>query len=388
MGIIKRSSATSLIGWLILAVVMLSAISVTAYAMTRSGAAKPPKRSLASAVHRILTAKPVTGVSAQFRIDQHLLAGASTSLASNPLLQGATGSVWVGGGRARLVVKSQLGSTSVAYDGHQVMLYDRKNHVAYVLPVNHHGKPGGATERNVPTMAGIEHALAQASKFAVLSGAIPSNVAGREAYTVHVSPRHNGGLFGELDLAWDAAHAVPLRFAIFPRGSSTAAISLSVTHIRYGAIPARALSLTPPAGTKVVHVHMPSRHAHPAQQAHVAPPAGAAAVSRAVGFTVAAPKRLAGFPQHQLRAVSVGSHRAALATYGRGLGTVFLLEQRATGSTTPLSSLPSVSVAGVKAHELDTTLGSVIQWSRGGVTYTIAGSQSAQRILSAAESLA
>jgi hypothetical protein len=388
MGIIKRSSATSLIGWLVLAVVLLSAISVTAYAMTRSGAAKPPKRSLASAVHRIFTAKPVTGVSAQFRVDQHLLAGSSTSLASNPLLQGATGSVWVGGGRARLVVKSQLGTTSVAYDGHQVTLYDRKNHVAYVLPVKHHAKQGGATEHNVPTMAAIQHALAQASKFAILSGAIPSNVAGREAYTVHVSPRHNGGLFGEFDLAWDAAHAVPLRFAIFPRGSSTAAISISVTHIRYGAIPARALSMTPPAGTKIVKVHMPSRHEHPMQQAHVAPAVGAAAVSKAAGFTVAAPKRLAGFPQHQLRAVTIGSHRAALASYGRGLGTVFLLEQRASGSKSPLSSLPSVSVAGIKAHELDTTLGSVIQWSRGGVTYTIAGSQSAQRLLSAAESLA
>ena len=70
MGIIKRSSATSLIGWLVLAVALLSAISVTAYAMTRSGAAKPPKRSLASAVHHIFTAKPVTGVSAQFRVDQ------------------------------------------------------------------------------------------------------------------------------------------------------------------------------------------------------------------------------------------------------------------------------------------------------------------------------
>ena len=388
MGIIKRSSATSLIGWLVLAVALLSAISVTAYAMTRSGAAKPPKRSLASAVHRIFTAKPVTGVSAQFRVDQHLLAGSSTSLASNPLLQGATGSVWVGDGRARLVVKSQLGTTSVAYDGHQVTLYDRRNHVAYVLPVKHHAKKGGATEHNVPTMAAIQHALAQASKFAILSGAIPSNVAGREAYTVHVSPRHNGGLFGEFDLAWDAAHAVPLRFAIFPRGSSTAAISISVTHIRYGAIPARALSMTPPAGTKIVHVHMPSRHEHPAQQAHVAPAVGAAAVSKAVGFTVAAPTRLAGFPQHRLHAVSIGSHRAALATYGRGLGTVFLLEQRASGSKTPLSSLPTVSVAGIKAHELDTTLGSVIQWSRGGVTYTIAGSQSAQRLLSAAESLA
>jgi hypothetical protein len=388
MGIIKRSSATGLIGWLVLAVVLLSAISVTAYAMTRSGAAKPPKRSLASAVHRIFTARPVTGVSAQFRVDQHLLAGSSTSLASNPLLQGATGSVWVGGGRARLVVKSQLGTTSIAYDGHQVTLYDRKHHVAYVLPVKHHAKQGGATEHNVPTMAAIQHALAQASKFAVLSGAIPSNVAGREAYTVHVSPRHNGGLFGEFDLAWDAARAVPLRFAIFPRGSSTAAISISVTHIRYGAIPARALSMTPPAGTKIVHVHMPSKNDHPAQQVHMAPAVGAAAVSKAVGFTVAAPKRLAGFPQHHLRAVTIGSHRAALATYGRGLGTVFLLEQRASGSKSPLSSLPSVSLAGIKAHELDTTLGSVIQWSRGGVTYTIAGSQSAQRLLSAAESLA
>ena len=388
MGIIKRSSATGLIGWLVLAVVLLSAISVTAYAMTRSGAAKPPKRSLASAVHRIFTARPVTGVSAQFRVDQHLLAGSSTSLASNPLLQGATGSVWVGGGRARLVVKSQLGTTSVAYDGHQVTLYDQKHHVAYVLPVKHHAKQGGATEHNVPTMAAIQHALAQASKFAVLSGAIPSNVAGREAYTVHVSPRHNGGLFGEFDLAWDAAHAVPLRFAIFPRGSSTAAISISVTHIRYGAIPARALSMTPPAGTKIVHVHMPSKNDHPAQQAHMAPAVGAAAVSKAVGFTVAAPKRLAGFPQHHLRAVTIGSHRAALATYGRGLGTVFLLEQRASGSKSPLSSLPSVSLAGIKAHELDTTLGSVIQWSRGGVTYTIAGSQSAQRLMSAAQSLA
>ena len=115
---------------------------------------------------------------------------------------------------------------------------------------------------------------------------------------------------------------------------------------------------------------------------------GQAAASQAVGFTVKAPATLAGLPQHQVRAIGIGSHHAALATYGRGLGTVFLLEQRASGSKSPLSSLPSVSIAGSKGHELDTTLGSVIQWSRGGVTYTIAGSQSAQRLLSAAESLA
>ena len=388
MGIIKRSSATSLAGWLVLAAALLCAISVTAYAMTRGGAAKPPKRSLASAVHRIFTAKPVTGLSADFRVDQHLLAGASTSLSSSPLLAGATGHVWIGDGRARLVLRSQLGTTSVAFDGHQVSLYDRKHHVAYVLPVKDHEKPGAPTEPIAPTMAAIQHALAQAAQFAVISGAIPSNVAGREAYSVHVSPRHNGGLFGEFDLAWDAAHAVPLKFAIFPRGSSTAAISISVTHIRFGAAPASDLSATPPAGTRIVHVHMPTRHDRSAQKPHVTTAVGQAAASQAVGFAVEAPATLAGLPQHRVRAIGIGSHRAALATYGRGLGTVFLLEQRKTGSHTPLSSLPSVTVNGIRAHELDTTLGSVIQWSRGGITYTIAGSQSAERIMSAAKSLA
>jgi hypothetical protein len=388
MGIIKRSSATSLVGWLILAVALLSAISVTAYAVTRAGAAKPPKRSLASAVHGALTARPVTGVSAQFRIDQHLLAGTSTTLSSNPLLAGATGSVWVGGGHARLVLNSQLGTTALAYDGHQVTLYDRKHHVAYVLPVKHHQKSGSAAEHHAPTIAAIGNALSRAAKFAIISGAIPSNVADQKAYTVHVSPRHNGGLFGEFDLAWDAAHGVPLRFAIFPRGSSTAAISVTATHIRFGAVPAGALAMTPPAGTKIVHVHIPSRHDRSAQQAHIAPAVGAAAVSKAVGFTVTAPKTLAGLPQHAVRAVSIGSHHAALVTYGRGLGTVFLLEQHKSGAKTALSALPSASVNGIRAHELDTTLGSAIQWSRGGVTYTIAGSQSADRIMSAAQSLA
>jgi outer membrane lipoprotein-sorting protein len=389
MGMIKRSSATSLVGWLVLAAALLSAITVTAYAMTRGDGPKPPKRSLASAVHHALTAKPVTGLSAEFRVDQHLLSGTSTSLSSNPLLAGATGRVWIGGGHARLVLSSQLGTTSIAFDGHRVTLYNRKQHVAFVLPVKHHERHGDATDHHVPSVSQISQALTRAAQFALISGAIPSNVAGQEAYTVHVSPRQNGGLFGEFDLAWDAAHGVPLRFAIFPRGSSTAAISISVTHIRFGKVAASDLSASVPAGTKVVRVHMPNRHDRSAQhRPNMTTAVGQAVASRAAGFTVAAPRTLAGLPQRQVRAIGVGSHRAVLVTYGRGLGTVFVLEQRKTGKDTPLSALPTVTVNGIRAHELDTTLGSVIQWSRGGITYTIAGSQSAERIMSGAQSLA
>jgi hypothetical protein len=390
MGIIKRSSATSLAGWLILAVALLGAITVTAYAMTRGGAAKPPKRSLASAVHRALTQAPVTGVSAQFSVDQHLLSGTSTALQTSPLA-GATGSVWFGGGHMRLVVKSQLGTSTVAFDGRRVTLYQKKERTAYVLRVAHHAsdQADAAATHSVPTIADITHALARASRFAVISGAIPSNVAGREAYTVHVSPRRNGGLFGDFELAWDAAHAVPLRFAVYPRGSSTAALSITVTHIHYGPVARSSLAFAPPAGTRIVRVHLPSHRAQSSmERSHAAPAIGAAAVSKAVGFAVAAPQKLAGLPQGEVRSVHVGSGPAALVTYGHGLGTVFVLEQRANGGKGALAALPSASIDGIKGRELDTTLGSLIQWRRGGVTYTIVGSQTAARIMTAAQSLA
>jgi hypothetical protein len=46
-----------------------------------------------------------------------------------------------------------------------------------------------------------------------------------------------------------------------------------------------------------------------------------------------------------------------------------------------------VSVNGAPGHELETTLGSVVQFSKSRVTYTVAGFQTADTILSAAQSL-
>lgn len=390
MGMIRRSSATSLAGWFVLLAVLLSAITVTAYAVTRSGPPKPPKRSLASAVHAALSQRPVTGVSARFTIDQHLLAGSSTTISASPL-SGATGSVWVGGGQVRLNVRSQLGTTELAYDGHQVTLYDRKHHVAYILPMAHHAadKAGAAHSHSVPTIAAIQKAIARVGKVAVVSGAIPSNVAGGKAYTVRVSPRRNGGLIGNLELAWDAARGVPLHFAISPRGSSTPAIAITATHIHYGAVPSARLALTLPAGTKIVHVHRPSQSTLHSQTAGSTPDAtGAAAVSQAVGFRLAAPAKLAGMARREVRSVNLGKNPAALLVYGRGLGTVFVLEQRATAADqSRLKALPSASIAGARGRELDTTLGSLVQFTRDGVTYTVVGSQPAARIMTAAQTL-
>jgi hypothetical protein len=85
--------------------------------------------------------------------------------------------------------------------------------------------------------------------------------------------------------------------------------------------------------------------------------------------------------------VNVGKSPAALLTYGRGLGAIFVLEQHETARQSSLKALPSASIDGVHGRELDTTLGSLVQWSRGGITYTVVGSQPAARIMTAAQAL-
>ena len=66
--------------------------------------------------------------------------------------------------------------------------------------------------------------------------------------------------------------------------------------------------------------------------------------------------------------------------YGENLGGMVVIERRrpalrraATGGPGGLS-LPTVSINGAKGQELSTPLGTVLTFTRGGVSYTVLGS--------------
>lgn len=388
MGRLTTSSRRSL-GWIGLAVVMLAALTVTAFAVARNSHKLPPKRPLAVALRNALTARPVAGLSARFVLNEHLLPGSSTAFSNSPLA-GASGSVWASGGRVRLLIHSQLGTEQLTYDGSTLSLFDPRQHTVYVLALKPHdasSQDAAARSHSVPSVAEIGRMLTRLSGQALLSGAIPDNLAGQPAYTVKLTPRHNAGLIGQLQLAWDASHGVPLRFAVYPRGSTTPAIELAVSHISYGKLHASDLAMRMPHGTKVEHVQLPTRSELHHASRHTSSATGPTAVARAVGFRLAAPATLAGQARELVRSVDLGGHSAALLVYGRGLGSVVVLEQRMSRSSSPLAVLPSASVNGLRGRELETTLGTLVQFSRGGVTYTVVGSQTAATIMGAAQSL-
>jgi hypothetical protein len=199
-------------------------------------------------------------------------------------------------------------------------------------------------------------------------------VANQPAYTVTVSPKHDGGLLGSARLAFDAARGVPLRLAIYAQGSSTPALALAATNISYGAIPASDVDISPPAGAKVVDLgSAASRHDSGGTPGATPQVAGLAAVQAAVDFPVAAPDTLVGLPRQDVRLVGKD---AALVVYGQGLGAMLIVERKAdpAASDSMLAALPTVALNGLTAHELATQLGTVLAWQQGGRSIVLAGS--------------
>jgi hypothetical protein len=187
---------------------------------------------------------------------------------------------------------------------------------------------------------------------------------------------------------------VPLRFAIYARGNPTPVLELTATGITYGPIPSANVDINRPAGYRVVKIASAGSGAGGATNPTGPMTAGALAhhevsgvraVSAQVPFTLNAPKSLIGLPRRNTSLLDMGGARGALITYGQNLGGIVVIERPAAGSGAGAAgrasngevgnlSLPTVSINGVTGQELDTALGTVLTFTRNGVSYTVLGS--------------
>jgi outer membrane lipoprotein-sorting protein len=383
-------------------VAVIAAGTAIAVAASSSGPVPQPK-SLASAVHSALAAKQVQGITARIKFTNHLI-DSSDLQGADPVLSGASGRLWVSNdGRMRLELQSDNGDAQVVVSNGQFWIYDPGSRTAYQgkLPSDAHSGKQASKAGAIPTIAEIQKRISAMMQHANLSGAIPSDVGGQAAYTVRVSPKHDGGLLGSAELAWDATRGVPLKFAIFGRGQRAPVIELKATDISYGSVPASNFQASPPQGAKIVKVTTPAGMGHAATarkhaRAH-REVTGAAAVAKRLPFTLTAPQKLVGLPRRSVSMLDWGGTPAALVTYGQNLGGIAVIEQAAQpgsasqpqvqGDNHSGMSLPTVSINGVTGQELDTALGTVVRFTRGGVSYIVLGSVPAAAADLAARSL-
>jgi outer membrane lipoprotein-sorting protein len=368
------------------AVVAALAAGTTAIAIAATGGGPtPPPEPLANAVHDALSAPPVEGVSARVHFTDNLI-GESVLEGADPLLGGASGRLWASpDGHLRLelqadVSKGSAGDFQVLADEKSFTVYDPGTETVYrgSLP-KHDESSNEAGQDEPPSLARVQTGIEEAMEHATLSDATPSDVAGRAAYTVRVSPKENGGLVGAAELAWDSVNGTPLRAAVYARGESSPVLELEATEISFGPVPASTFEVTPPPGAETVDLSPAESNGD--ESGETAPVTGLEAVQRQTSFPLSAPPSLAGMERDRVRLVSSGSDAGALVTYGKGLGGIAVLElpaKRAAsgeGDEAGGLQLPSVGIDGAtKGEELETPLGTAIRFRREGVEYTVAGS--------------
>jgi outer membrane lipoprotein-sorting protein len=364
-----------------------------------SGGPVPAAKPLPRAIHDALAAPQVGGISARIQFTNHLI-DSSDIQGADPILSGASGRIWLSSDhRLRLELQSDNGDAQVVVGDHSFWVYDPASNTAYegTLPRDR-GTASAAKHERLPSVAQIQTDLSRLARNANLSRAIPGDVAGQAAYTVRVSPRHDGGLLGAGELAWDALKGVPLRVAVYAKNDSSPVLELKATDISYGPVDASVFAISPPKGAKVVTVKAPAEHASAAVRGNKHPQreiSGAAAVAKRLSFPLRAPRKLVGLPRRSVTLLNWGGSPAALVAYGQNLGGLAVIEQPAGSATRAAPqggdhrglSLPTVSINGATGQELDTALGTMVRFTRGGVSYTVVGSVPAAAADAAARAL-
>jgi hypothetical protein len=341
------------------------------------GGTPPPAKPLDAAIHDSLAAPKPTAITARVHFTNNLIASGALPTGS-PLLTGADGRLWVSGDRLRLELQSDAGDAQISVGGGLISVYDASSNTVYKATIgsDQAGKATGTSDHGVPSTTEISSALTQLAQQATLTGAEPTTQAGQGAYKVDVTPKHDAGLLGQAEIAWDASNGIPLHISLAAAGNSSPVLALDVTDISYGSVDQSALAITPPASAKVVDLG-PLTHAGAAGSPGPSETTGLAPVSAAVPFTLAAPDTLVGLPRTGVRLISDGKEPAALVTYGKSLGAIAVIERaapKAGDTSNPLSGLPAISIDGATGHELPTALGTVVTVERGGVSYTLLGS--------------
>lgn len=406
---LRTASSRRLLGTIGGAVVAICVGTAIAVAAAGSGPTPPPA-SLAQAVHRGLGAKPVRGISADITFTDNLIDSSNFAGQgpSDPLLQGGTGRLWAsGGGRLRIELQSGSGDIELVVDHGHWWLSDPSQGVVYT-GTSHQGS--GSTSGSgqasgdaggIPTVGQIQIAIRHVLKSMSITGPSPTDVGGQPAYSVTVSPKSSKGLIGSLQLAWDAVHGTPLQFNVYARGDTTPVLGLTASSVSYGPVPTSVFTISPPAGSTRVPLGGAGSHggAGPgaiggSTHAGTAVSGVSAVAAHLPGRSLHPPATLLGEPRTGVHLTHFGGGPGALVTYGHGLGTIAVIEQRAGGGSRGSGpsvgelSLPTRHIDGGVATILSTPLGSILSLTTGTTRDTIVGSITGAQAQTAAQQFA
>jgi outer membrane lipoprotein-sorting protein len=356
------------------------------------------------------------------------LGGNQTPAGLSSLLTGGSGRVWAQNGKARLESQGQNGDFVAVANGVTIWTWDSMTNTATrysssrSTPSSGSGaamSPSAASRASLDPATAIAALIQKLAPNAALSVSGQAVVAGRQTYTLTLTPTSPVTTFGSVRVAIDGQRWVPLRVQVFARGDGSAVMSAGFKTVSFSSISDSLFSFSPPSGATVIHKQLGAEQLGTAQgapvkgqtakvgaaeggAAHHAPltltqakarapflltpsstPAGIAFRGAFVTPTTAKAQAAIGSPTaQQARMIAVlGKHPTAALDYGTGFGTVLVVESKTTAAQDAqvqqqlgqLSTIGKTTVNGVPATKLQTSLGSAVTFRQGDVRVIVAG---------------
>jgi outer membrane lipoprotein-sorting protein len=304
-----------------------------------------------------------------------------------------TARIWRGGPeQLRAELQGENGDRVIVKNGAEVSVYDGASNTLKVGE-----KPGGLPQPG-PRPEEIDEFLAEISPTSNLTTGAPVEFAGRWAYPLTLEPKDRSlTLVERAEVLVDAEAFVPLRFELFAEENPEPVARFAAQDFEVGPVPERRFEFETPPGATVEQIDLPDgERVDEGREGDEPDTVGSVEeASELAGFPVEGLAQAPGGRRlEEIRAASGG----AILTYGSGWGTVLLAEKAGGEAPEPQQEagegrgdglqLPTVDLGGgVEAREVATPVGTVISWSSGGVSYTLAGSVPAAELEAAARTL-
>jgi outer membrane lipoprotein-sorting protein len=206
----------------------------------------------------------------------------SASLSWTSLITGThTAKVWLdGAGKQRVALLGTLSEADVIHNGRDLWTYTSgQNEVSHtVLPADRSASHQESGNDNYTPIGAARELLKAVEPSTVVRVGQARVVAGRDAYTLEISPRNAGSTVREVTIAVDSTRFIPLQLQVFGAGSSPA-FEIGFTQISFGTPKASTFNFSAPAGATVV--------ANPLQGRHFREHSGAPQTGRPSGAEVA-----------------------------------------------------------------------------------------------------
>jgi outer membrane lipoprotein-sorting protein len=242
-----------------LVVILLAAVGLTA---VRAQPAPDlpqvaPDRLIASALQAIAARTPVSGT-VQTHVDLGLpqipasLAGSGLG-PLDVLLSAQTFRVWRSPDGVRVAQILPTAERVLVANGSDLWAWDSARFTAW-----HVALPSAPPMPAPPSLADLTtivgRVLEGIAPYAHVAVGEPMSVAGRDAYTLELTPTADTTLVGTIQIAIDAETSVPLRLRVIPKGSLDPSIEVGYTSVGFAPIDPGMFSFTPPPGATVKQI--------------------------------------------------------------------------------------------------------------------------------------